>query len=147
MVLWFFTCIYKGVIVDPDSSATGSITSLIITGEPFVETPKFCRNQTPKAKKAHKTRRGCVACLLTKSKLCENQNYSEKCLPPLYAGLHHVAGLESLPMNSIAPLWSSCIRNMKGWSAIKCGGTDVMPSIIAVAAAASVPSSFTSTNA
>jgi len=48
------------------------------------------------------------------------------------------------------PLESSCIKNTNGWSALKTGGgslTDSVDKTITVAAAASVPSSFTSTKA
>ncbi len=53
------------------------------------------------------------------------------------------------PINRTLPEWLSRIKNTNGWSArktgISLGRTDVMPITTPVAAAASVPSSFTST--
>ncbi len=57
------------------------------------------------------------------------------------------AGFLILPTNKSAPLRLSRIIKIKGWSAINMGDIDTMAIPTPVAAAASVPSSFTSTKA
>ena len=57
------------------------------------------------------------------------------------------AGFVILPTNKSAPLRLSRIMNTNGWSARNIGGIDTTDIPTPVAAAASVPSSFTSTKA
>jgi len=61
----------------------------------------------------------------------------------------YLSGLSTRPINRMLPEWLSRITNTKGWSALKTGvcvgPADVVFIITPVAAAASVPSSLTST--
>ena len=73
-------------------------------------------------------------------------------LIPISNGLRvdQAVGSATRPMNNSAPESRSRIANTKGWSALKTTGigsmaAEVMPATTAVAAAASVPSSLTST--
>ena len=70
----------------------------------------------------------------------------EKAVHADYLELTHCPGINTRPKNRIVPVFISLIKKMNGWSMVTStgeAGMAVVPTITAVAAAASVPASST----